>query len=355
MIIYWILLAIPAVMALAYPVHHAYQFPSLAQRIALAGFFAVFVFVATVREEIGADWIPYAEMYETARFGGYTELLFYSEPAYALVVWISTVLGTGVYFPNGVAALLLSIGIYLIAIKTRDPWLTVVIAVPYVMIVVGMGYVRQAAAMGLIMIAIDALDKRRLLKMSLCLALAISFQATSAVTLPLFGYALANRNKFVILLTSAASAALLYIVLAPRLESYSEIYLESEYESGGTLPRLLAIVLPSILILVRRNFLPFSTRLVDIWILMALVNIVLLIALYFSPSSTAIDRLSLYFQIIQLVAFGSIVPLLLLKGRTVFVFRLILVGIAALIQTVWLVLASHAQFWVPYQSLLQYI
>jgi hypothetical protein len=88
-----------------------------------------------------------------------------------------------------------------------------------------------------------------------------------------------------------------------------------------------------------------------VWLPFAIANVIALVALFASPSSTAVDRIALFFSTIQLFAFGEIRKLLGISDRMTLLMRLLLVGIAALIQLVWLVLAVNAVSWVPYQSI----
>ena len=84
-----------------------------------------------------------------------------TDPFFGIINWVSAQFDLGVYLPNGIACLLLGYGTVRAAQLTRDPWLGVLIAVPYLLIVVGMGYVRQGAAIGMILIAIATLDRAR--------------------------------------------------------------------------------------------------------------------------------------------------------------------------------------------------
>ena len=68
-------------------------------------------------------------------------------------------------------------------------------------------------------------------------------------------------------------------------------------------------------------------------------------------SSTAVDRIALFVSVIQLAAFGEIRDLLGLTQRNVLFLRLVMIGLAAAVQTVWLVYATHAEFWVPYNAI----
>jgi hypothetical protein len=55
-----------------------------------------------------------------------------------------------------------------------------------------------------------------------------------------------------------------------------------------------------------------------------------------------------------LVVFGEISRLLGTSARTGLLLRLLVLGLVAAIQIVWLVYATHAEDWVPYETVLRY-
>lgn len=354
MTIYWIMFGFAALMALSYPTHVRPGRTDTAQLLAIAAFVVLYGVVATLRYKIGGDWFPYLDMYDRVRGGGLGEAMAQTEPLFGFSLWFSSLIGTDVYLSNGLCAFILVIGISRVALTTREPWLAIVFAVPYLLIVVGMGYVRQAAAIGLICSAIASLHKGRSVSVGVQLALAIGFHAAAVLVVPLFAYALANRNQLALVLLFIVGAALMYFVIAPRLDAYSN-YVDTNFESGGALPRILLSVVPSILLLLfRKNFFDW-TRSRPVWIGLAFLNCGALVAYFLFSASTAVDRAALYFSPIQLVVFGNIAGLLRSTVRTVFLLRLGVIGIAATVQSVWLIFSTYGSLWVPYTSVLAFL
>jgi hypothetical protein len=66
-------------------------------------------------------------------------------------------LGSDVWLVNLVCGLLTVWGVAALARREPQPWLALLIAIPYLIIVVGMGYTRQAAALGLVMVGLASL------------------------------------------------------------------------------------------------------------------------------------------------------------------------------------------------------
>ena len=353
MFIYWLLFAYPAVMALTYPARtERYGFSS-AQAIALLGFVLLYTAIGGLRWETGGDWMTYAEMYDEIRLDLPGFALTRTDPIYGIMNWASAQIGTELYLVNAICCWVLGYGVVRTAMTMREPWLAVLIAVPYLLIVVGMGYVRQGAAIGMVLIAIGSLDKARTLRTIFYLVLATGFHSTAVIAFPFFVFALTRRNRAFALIATIVGAIVYINVLAPRLNTFEIGYVQQEYESSGALTRVLMGLLPALLILARWRAFPASDRVRSVWLAIALANVAALIALMLAPSSTAVDRIALFVSVIQLAAFGEIRALVGLADRGVLFVRMMMIGAAAAVQSVWLIFATHAEYWVPYQSIFQ--
>lgn len=353
MTIYWLLFAFAAAMALAYPVRSEVQAHGPAQGLAFLVFLLAYFMIAMLRDEIGGDWVNYEEILEDISQAGLADAILRTDPLFGLLMWLSLQLGTGIYLVNGITALILGYGTIRTAMLAREPWLAILIAVPYLLIVVGMGFVRQGAAIGMILLAIIALVDGRVHKTIVCLAVAAAFHSTASIVFPLFGYALARRNKLVALFLLAIGAIAFILILAPRLEAYQVGYIDAEFDSSGALVRVLMSFIPSALLLVRWRRFNAPERIRVVWLGIALANCLALAAFVFSPSSTAVDRMALYFSIIQIAVFGEIGAISGMSQRSMFLVRIMVIVIAAAVQAVWLVFAANAEYWVPYKSVLQ--
>jgi hypothetical protein len=351
MIQYWLLFAYPAIMALAFSSHAPRGQAVRGQWLSMWGFVLFYSLLGGLRFETGGDWLTYDEMFEDIRFDTLGYALTRTDPLYGALNWISAQLGTGIYLVNFVCCLILSLGVVRLARTFRDPWLAVTIAVPYLLIVVGLGYVRQGAAIGMMLIALASLDRSRTLRTMLQLAVAVGFHSTAVIAFPLFVLAFTRRNKALSVVGAALGAGLFLVVLLPRLDVLEAGYLDAEYESGGALVRILMGLLPAGLILVRWRHFPASDRVRPVWLTIAVANALALVGLAVMSSSTAVDRIALFVSVIQLAAFGEIRDLLGLTQRNVLFLRLVMIGLAAAVQTVWLVYATHAEFWVPYNAI----
>lgn len=355
MAVYWLLFAFAAIMAIAYPVNQTAARSSLGHSIAFASFALFYTLVGAMRYEIGGDWPTYMTMLEDMSQGSLSEAVAYTDPLFGLLAWVSLQIGGGIYMINGVVCLILVWGVISVAAKLPEPWLATLIAVPYLLIVVGMGYIRQGAAIGLLLLAIAHFDRAKPARAIIYLVLSAGFHSTAVLAFPAFAWSLARRNKAYAVVGTIAAAIAFQFFLAPRLSNFETGYIDTDYDSSGTAVRLAMSVLPSLLILARVSAFAVTDRARGIWISIALANLAAMVALYYSTSSTAVDRIALFFSIIQLVAFGRIMGLLSVSPRMFLLTRLVMIAIAAAVQIVWLGYGTHAIYWVPYKSILQFL
>lgn len=351
MLIYWLLFAYPALMALAYPAMVRPSNRNAGQVFAIVGFVLFYTLIAGLRYEIGGDWGNYQEIYDDIATESLGYALTLTDPLYGLTNWVSAQAGLSMYFVNGVCAFLLVLGVVRIAGRFRDPWLAVTMAVPYLLIVVGLGYIRQGAAIGMLLLAIVAFERGKVVRTLVYLLVGIGFHTTAVMVFPLFALTLARRNRMLAVLLALVSFFAYFALVVPRFDKFQAGYIEGELDSTGALARILMSFVPSLLLLLRFSKFGVDSRVKSIWWSAAVANVIALIALGLSPSSTAVDRAGLYFSIVQIAVFGEFRNLVPVAARTTAFIRITLIGIAALVQVVWLVFATNSIDWVPYQTL----
>jgi hypothetical protein len=350
MLIYWLLFAYPALMALAYPAMAGPSSRAAGQSLAKAGFVLFYTLLAGVRHEIGGDWGNYQGIFEDISADTLSYALGATDPLFGLTNWVIAQAGLSMYYVNAVCAFLLVLGVVRIAGGFRDPWLAVTMAVPYLLIVVGLGYVRQGAAIGMLLLAIVTFERGKVIRSIVYLLVGVGFHTTAVMVFPLFALTLARRSRSLAIILAVTSFFVYFSFVVPRFDKFQTGYIDGELDSTGALTRLLMSFIPSVLVLLRFGSFEVSQRVKSIWWSAAVANVIALVALGLSPSSTAVDRAGLYFSIVQLAAFGEFRNLVSLSLRTTALVRLGLIGTAALVQFVWLVFATHSIDWVPYQT-----
>ncbi len=155
MLIYWLLLALPATLALAgLRTHDATAGANFSRSqsntlfinsFLLVVFWLFYNLISGLRYEIGGDWFTYLNMIDRIRDSDFVEALFETDVGFGMITWLMTRIGLGMPAVNALCSGILSLGIIRLARRTEHPWLAITAAVPYLLIVVGMGYLRQAA------------------------------------------------------------------------------------------------------------------------------------------------------------------------------------------------------------------
>ena len=200
-----------------------------------------------LRFQVGADWDTYVTIFEGIRYQEWPTLT--SDPAYALLNWLSVQLGLEIWFVNLVCAIIFMWGVYRFARQQPNPWLAVLVAVPYLIIVVAMGYTRQAVAIGLILAGLSGRDHIPLVRFALFSIVAATFHKSAVVVVPLVALA-ATRNRILTALLMAVLALFLYyFFVSGYIDSLVTNYVGAEYSSQGAGVRIAMNVPPALLFL----------------------------------------------------------------------------------------------------------
>lgn len=303
------------------------------------------------RYEVGADWTTYAGKVEQQLYLPFLDVFSQKDPAYALLNWLGANWGGGVYLPNLICAFLFTSGLVKFCRVLPRPWLALAVATPYLVTVVAMGYTRQSVAIGLAMLGIVALIQNKgVLRFVMWIVVAATFHKSAVILIPLAVFS--NRtNRFLVFFGVLATGLLLYFLLIQeQLDNLQYIYLERQYESAGAAVRVVMNLIPALIFLFFRRRFPLTDVQRKFWTWMALGAIALGLALVLSPSSTAVDRVALFWIPMQLFVFAHAPEVFARFGiqRNFTVFILLAYSIAIL--ATWLLISTHAALaWLPYQ------
>jgi hypothetical protein len=347
---YWLLFLVPLglLASRARPATLSHTRVSLSWRIV----FLLLVMAIGLRHEVGADWFTYAEQIVRAREMSASDLLAgrgSGDPAYDLLNWIAAEFDLGPYFVNSICASVFSWGLLVFCRAQPRPWLALVVAVPYLVTVVAMGYTRQSVAIGLAMLALVALSEQRLVRFVMFLVAAAAFHKSAVILMPLAALA-ATRNRIWTVTWVGLSTLLFYgLFLEDSVANLRAGYLEAQYESSGAAVRVAMNALPALLfILFRRRFV-LSSADRSFWTWMALGGIAFAPLLALSPSSTAVDRVALYWIPLQLFVLSRLPNAIGPPNGRNLVWVGIIVFYSAAVLFVWLSFAATAFAWLPYQ------
>ena len=300
-----------------------------------------------LRFEVGADWESYQFQFRQA--GRYSLESFvpkFGDPAYNFISWNVRNAGVDIWLVNLIGGLIFGWGLLQFARVQRDPWLTMVVAVPYLVIVVAMGYSRQGMAIGLLLAGLAAVHRgASTLHFGLYCVAAALFHRTAVVLFPLVALASGRTRSINLFITLAVGLLFYDLFLASTAALFRQRYIEGLYSSQGATIRIMLNIIPAVLYLGFARRFGFSDVERKLWRYFSFAACLLAIALALSPSSTAVDRIALYIIPLQL----AILPRAPEAFNVYGIGRTLVITYSAAILLVWLNFARHAEDWIPYR------
>ena len=315
------------------------------------GAFLVLVLAIGQRDVVGGDWMAYLEHLEHAAGTTISDALLTKDPAYGVLNWLAAQVDGSVHMVNTVCAAIFAWGLIAFCRIQPRAWLALLVAMPYLVIVVAMGYTRQGTAIGLVMLGLVALSRGQTVRFMVWVALAATFHKSAVILIPLAVLAGTRRSVFTILWVGIAGSALFVLLLQESVDALTRNYIEAEYQSQGAGVRVAMNALPAVLFLTWRDRFALRPAQRTFWTWMAWGALLFIVLLAVSPSSTAVDRVALYWIPLQVFVWSRVPNAL---GRpdglnSDWVWLVVLYSAAVLF--VWLVFGSFSYTWLPYQFL----
>lgn len=311
--------------------------------------FVFLVLMIGLRHEVGGDWLTYIEHIDRLASGTFEEKFRKQDPAFAFFNELAIQTGWGVYLVNLLSAVFFTWGLLVFCRAQPRPWLALSVAVPYMITVVAMGYTRQGVAIGVAMLGMVALGRGSTLKFVLWVALAAAFHKSAVILIPLAILANTKRRIFTLVWVLASGGALFLLLLQESVDFLIYGYIESEYQSSGAGIRIAMNAVPAAIFLLFRKRFQFSQEELSFWTWMAWSALLFVILLKVSPSSTAVDRVALYWIPLQLLVLARLPNALGLADGKNLVWVCAIVCYSAAVHFVWLMYADTAFAWLPYQ------
>ena len=315
------------------------------------GMFILLALMIGVRHEVGGDWGSYMRNVEATTNLTFTETLsgIHGDPADSIINWVASQSGLGVYLVNCVYATLFTWGLLVFCRSQPRPWLALTVSVPYLITVVAMGYSRQGVAIGLILLGLVALANKNIFKFVLWVALAAMFHKSAVILIPLAVVAATRRRLLTMFWVGVMMAMLFGLLLQEHVDTLIAGYITDQYESSGAGVRIAMNALPAGLFLMLRKRFQLPQAQLSFWTWMAWGALAFVVLLYISPSSTAVDRVALYWIPLQLFVWSRLPDAMGRPGGTNAFWVYAVVGYSAAIYFVWLFYATHASYWLPYK------
>ncbi len=301
------------------------------------------------RYQVGGDWINYLRIFTHIRYADFWDAARFADPSYALLNRIAHFVGAEIWLVNLVCAAIFTWGLVKFCAQQPNPWLGMVVAIPYLVIVVGMGYTRQAAAIGLVLVGLAQLEKGSLFRFAIYAVIAASFHKSGITVLPLVALGSARGKVAHAALLGVLGVMIFYVFVERGMAGITNSYFNQQYDAQGAAVRVLMNIIPATIFLAFSKRFDLTPAQNILWRNFSIGAFFTLTLLYFLESSTIADRLALYLIPLQIFVFSRLPYAFPRKGRPDPLLVLGIVGYSATVQFVWLTRAQHAENWVPYQ------
>jgi hypothetical protein len=311
--------------------------------------FMLLVLMIGLRHEVGGDWFNYIDHIENASFDTFQQAITKGDPAYSALNWLAARLDLGPYFVNTVCAAIFLWGLVVFCRAQPLPWLALTVAMPYLVTVVAMGYTRQGVAIGLVMLGLVALSDRKILRFVVFVVLAATFHKSAIILMPLAVLGGTKRRLWTVLLVGLSSYLFYVLLLQDSVEALKTNYVGAQYDSSGAAIRVAMNAVPAVLFLWFRRRFAMATYDRTFWTWMSLGALGFIALLVVSPSSTAVDRVALYWIPLQLFVLSRLPDAMSQRPGLNSIWVQLVVAYSAAVLFVWLFFASHAFAWLPYQ------
>jgi hypothetical protein len=348
---YWLLLLGPAYLALASKTSTQKISSQQDKHLPVIWQF-VFLFLTLMvgfRYQVGGDWPNYLQQVDDMRGTLFTEAIASKDPAYKLLSWLGSQTGAGVYLGNMVCAIFFASGLIGFCRSQPQPWLALAVAVPYLVTVVAMGYTRQGVAIGISMLGLVALSQGLALRFVLWIFLAATFHASAIVLIPLAALISTRKRLLTIVWVCVVGLALFVLLLQEYVDNLLTGYLEAGYQSSGAAIRIAMNTVPAVLFLTFRNRFKLDLREQIFWTAMSWTALLFVVLLMVSPSSTAVDRVALYWIPLQLFVLSRLPQALGQRIDSQRQWLLVVLAYTFVVHFIWLFYADSRLAWLPYR------
>ena len=355
MIVYWMMFLVPMVIGLL---------PTTADRtlskVQWVMYSITLIILVGLRDEVGGDWRNYISNYEHFNVIDFSDLFLTphkSDYGFEIIHWVSVNLSLGLYGTNFICAIIFFAGLIRLCRYMPNPWISLVVSMPYLVIVVSTGYTRQSVAIGVFMWGLVDLMQNKNFRFYLMIFLGALFHKTLLI-MSIIGYFYNSKKvkfyKTAILTAILLSIPILFLLYFPLytsvLENLVYYYIENPYfQSKGAHIRIAMSVIPGVIFLFYRRKWDLVYGDARLWFVITLLVLFLFLFSFFA--STFADRLALYLIPLQMVVYSRV--LVFINSAKVRAILILMVFVAYFFSLfIWSNFGTHSISWFPYQNII---
>ena len=303
------------------------------------------------RWKIGPDWNAYFDIFNYSKLFSLGESITHADPGYFILSWAVHQFHAPFWVLNCICGAVFTAGLAAFARRQPNPWLAVLVALPYLVIVVAMSGNRQSLALGFLFFALNAFEQEKLNRFLLLTIVAALFHGSVMLMVPLCLLTY-SRNGLQRALLLLAAAILAYYFFSRSFSVYAHRYSSEKIQSTGVAYRLAMNGLSALIFLVFQRRFGFGEHERGLWRNISIVTLALVGFLVVVPSSTAIDRFLLYLVPLQFVVLSRLPSALDERRQSVGQVTLLVIAYAAAVQFTFLQFGTYANYYIPYRSIL---
>jgi hypothetical protein len=198
------------------------------------------------------------------------------------------------------------------------------------------------------MVAMVALQNGLVYRFAIWLIFAALFHKSALILLPLALFTGRKRWGAVFGVFSLG-ILMFFLLLAEQVEFLLSGYIIDQYSSSGAGLRVAMNAVPATIFLIYSNRFGLDKNQISFWVWMSILALVLIFLLAISPSSTAVDRVALYWIPLQLFVWSRLPSAMGKNLSTQRQWTFMVVVYCFTVQFVWLFYADHSYAWLPYR------
>lgn len=319
-------------------------------RVSFNVFILLLIFFIGMRFEVGGDWDNYYRLFLKMNNYNFIDIFFLNkEPGFILINYIFRLFNLGFYSINLFAAFVFICGFYTIIIKLKDPWIALILSLPYFIFVFAMGATQQSIATGFILLAFNYLSKKNNIKFILFVIIATLFHYTAIfIIIFIFSNLELNRKNIINLVIFFLFSSLIFLPIL--IKQYLPYLTENirQTTANGVYFRIIPLLLSAFcyIYLVNKKIFDFEDN--KIWLLMSCISLIFIILIF--NFSAAIDRFAYYFFVLQIITVSRILEVLK-DPKHIVIIKLLICLYSIMTFYIWFNFSNHFYMHVPYNSI----